>query len=119
MEYIKKNREIHGLFYQNFTKIFFPSKFQICLALFFLCYFRIQSNSKDIVLNPHEVLKMTDQATISKILAKKRKQGRPTAFEKFVMPEPKKKRSNQLKEQFGLTIGKKERSPKIVVLVHP
>ena len=49
---------------------------------------------------------MTDQATISKILAKKRKQGRPTAFEKFVMPEPKKKRSNQLKEQFGLTIGK-------------
>ena len=38
MEYIKKNREIHGLFCQNFTKIFFPSKFQICLAFFFVLF---------------------------------------------------------------------------------
>ena len=107
------------VYFAKISRRFFSFKISNMFSIIFLCYFRIQSNSKDIVLNPHEVLKMTDQATISKILAKKRKQGRPTAFEKFVMPEPKKKRSNQLKEQFGLTIGKKERSPKIVVLDYP
>ena len=59
---------------------------------------------KEIVLNPHEVLKMTDPATI---LNKKRKRGRPTEFEKyFMMPSTNKqqKHSKFLKSQFGLTI---------------
>ena len=58
-------------------------------------------NSNDIILDPHDVLKMTDPATI---LGKKRKRGRPTEFEKFFMPKPKKKHSSQLKEQFGFTM---------------
>ena len=63
-------------------------------------YGEIRSNN-DIILDPHDVIKMTDPATI---LGKKRKRGRPTEFEKFFMPKPKKKHSKQLKQQFGLTI---------------
>ena len=51
------------------------------------------------VLNPQEVLRMTDPA----ILLKKRKRGRPSEFEKFFMPTPKNKHAKTLKSQFGLT----------------
>ena len=61
-------------------------------------------NANEVVLNPHDVLKMTDPA----ILRNKRKRGRPSEFEKFFRPSKPKKHSKTLKNTFGLTYAQAE-----------